>query len=62
MLPDSTTIPNRQTNKMQDKKGPLDAIEQYDKLTTAFDIIVSHEQRHLEQAREVLKLLTNTKT
>ncbi len=31
------------------------------KLETAFDIIVSHEQRHLEQAMEVLQLLkTNT--
>ncbi len=29
------------------------------KLETAFDIIVSHEQRHLEQAKEVLQLLTN---
>lgn len=28
------------------------------KLETAFDIIISHEQRHLEQAREVLQLLT----
>lgn len=28
------------------------------KLETAFDIIVSHEQRHLEQAKEVLQLLT----
>lgn len=27
------------------------------KLETAFDIIVSHEQRHLEQAKEVLKVL-----
>jgi DinB superfamily len=27
------------------------------KLETAFDIIVSHEQRHLEQAKEVLNLL-----
>jgi hypothetical protein len=26
------------------------------KLETAFDIIVSHEQRHLEQAKEVLVL------
>jgi hypothetical protein len=25
------------------------------KLETAFDIIVAHEKRHLEQAREVLK-------
>ena len=31
------------------------------KLETAFDIIVTHEQRHLEQAKEVLHLLaTNT--
>ncbi|MCU0451006.1 MAG: DinB family protein [Bernardetiaceae bacterium] len=29
------------------------------KLETAFDIIVSHEQRHLEQAKEVLQALTN---
>lgn len=29
------------------------------KLETAFDIIVSHEQRHLEQAKEVLALLKN---
>ena len=29
------------------------------KLETAFDIIVSHEQRHLEQAKEVLGLLRN---
>jgi len=28
------------------------------KLETAFDIIVSHEQRHLEQAREILQLQT----
>lgn len=28
------------------------------KLETAFDIIVSHEQRHLEQAKEILQLLT----
>jgi hypothetical protein len=28
------------------------------KLETAFDIIISHEQRHLEQAREILQLLT----
>ncbi|MCO5260393.1 MAG: DinB family protein [Crocinitomicaceae bacterium] len=28
------------------------------KLETAFDIIISHEQRHLEQAREILLLLT----
>jgi DinB superfamily len=28
------------------------------KLETAFDIIVSHEQRHLEQAKEVLGLLS----
>lgn len=27
------------------------------KLETAFDIIVSHEQRHLEQAKEILQLL-----
>lgn len=27
------------------------------KLETAFDIIVSHEQRHLEQAREILYLI-----
>jgi DinB superfamily len=27
------------------------------KLETAFDIIVSHEQRHLEQAKEILHLL-----
>ena len=27
------------------------------KLETAFDIIVSHEQRHLAQAKEVLRLL-----
>lgn len=27
------------------------------KLSTAFDIIVTHEQRHLEQAKEVLELL-----
>lgn len=27
------------------------------KLETAFDIIVSHEQRHLEQAKEVLSML-----
>jgi hypothetical protein len=27
------------------------------KLETAFDIIVSHEQKHLEQAKEVLNLL-----
>ena len=30
------------------------------KLETAFDILVSHEQRHLEQAKEVLQLLTTT--
>jgi hypothetical protein len=30
------------------------------KLATAFDIIVSHEQRHLEQAKEVLVLLSNS--
>ncbi len=29
------------------------------KLETAYDIIVSHEQRHLEQAKEILQLLTN---
>lgn len=29
------------------------------KLETAFDIIVSHEQRHLEQAKEILALLKN---
>ncbi|MDQ4139801.1 MAG: DinB family protein [Bacteroidota bacterium] len=29
------------------------------KLETAFDIIVAHEQRHREQAREVLKMLPN---
>ena len=29
------------------------------KLEVAFDIIVSHEQRHLEQAREVLQLIKN---
>jgi hypothetical protein len=29
------------------------------KLETAFDIIVSHEQRHLDQAKEVLVLLKN---
>lgn len=29
------------------------------KLETAFDIIVSHEQRHLEQAKEILQLLKN---
>lgn len=29
------------------------------KLETAFDIIVSHEQRHLEQAKEILQLLPN---
>jgi len=29
------------------------------KLETAFDIIVSHEQRHFEQAKDVLQLLTN---
>lgn len=28
------------------------------KLETAFDIIISHEQRHLEQAREILLSLT----
>lgn len=30
------------------------------KLETAFDIIVSHEQRHLEQASEILNNLKNT--
>lgn len=30
------------------------------KLETAFDIIVSHEQRHLEQASEILYNLNNT--
>jgi hypothetical protein len=29
------------------------------KLETAFDIIISHEQRHLEQAKEVLQLIKN---
>ena len=29
------------------------------KLETAFDIIVTHEQRHMEQAREMLLLLNN---
>ena len=29
------------------------------KLETAFDIIVSHEQRHLEQAKEILQLIKN---
>ena len=29
------------------------------RLATAFDIIVAHEQRHLEQAKEVLKLMGN---
>lgn len=29
------------------------------KLETAFDIIVSHEQRHLEQAKEILRLMKN---
>ena len=29
------------------------------KLETAFDIIVSHEQRHLEQAKEILQILKN---
>lgn len=29
------------------------------KLETAFDIIVSHEQRHLEQAKEILHLMKN---
>jgi len=28
------------------------------KLKTAFDIIVTHEQRHLEQAKEVLKIMS----
>jgi hypothetical protein len=27
------------------------------KLETAFDIIVAHEERHLEQAKEVLSVL-----
>lgn len=31
------------------------------KLETAFDIIVSHEQRHLEQAKEILQLMTTEK-
>ena len=30
------------------------------KLKTAFDIIVSHEQRHFEQAKETLQLLKNS--
>ena len=29
------------------------------KLETAFDIIVSHEQRHFEQAKEILQLMEN---
>jgi len=29
------------------------------KLATAFDIIVSHEQRHIEQSKELLKLMKN---
>lgn len=29
------------------------------KLETAFDIIVSHEQRHIEQSKELLKLMKN---
>jgi hypothetical protein len=29
------------------------------KLETTFDIIVSHEQRHLEQAKEILQLIKN---
>lgn len=29
------------------------------KLETAFDIIVSHEQRHLEQAKEIFQLMKN---
>jgi hypothetical protein len=29
------------------------------KLETAFDIIVSHEQRHLVQAKEILKIMKN---
>lgn len=32
------------------------------KLETAFEIIVTHEERHLEQATEVLKLLTDNHT
>lgn len=32
------------------------------KLETAFDIIVSHEQRHLEQAKEVFQLMTKVNT
>lgn len=31
------------------------------KLETAFDIIVSHEQRHLEQAKEILVMLRNSR-
>lgn len=30
------------------------------KLETAFDIIVSHEQRHMEQAKELLPFIQNT--
>lgn len=30
------------------------------KLETAFDIIVAHEQRHFEQAKEVLQQLTKS--
>jgi bifunctional N-acetylglucosamine-1-phosphate-uridyltransferase/glucosamine-1-phosphate-acetyltransferase GlmU-like protein len=29
------------------------------KLETAFDIIVSHEQRHIEQSKELLSLMKN---
>ncbi len=29
------------------------------KLETAFDIIISHEQRHFEQAKEILQLIKN---
>lgn len=32
------------------------------KLETAFDIIVAHEQRHLEQAKDILQLLPKVKT
>jgi hypothetical protein len=32
------------------------------KLETAFDIIVSHEQRHLEQAKEILQLMKKNNT
>jgi hypothetical protein len=32
------------------------------KLKTAFDIIVSHEQRHLEQAKEILQLMKKNNT